>query len=564
METPPRSPATQDEWRLGVDPETIADDESAITYSAPALSADRLKRPVVVVTVERLAWLLIAAWALITRLVAVGARPLTASEARGALFAYDLANRTSEAAAAGFHPASSGWIHLVQAGIFAAFGASDFTARLLFVLTGLLLVAMSFEMRHYIGRAGAIAMGATLAISPTVTWFSRSAGNAIVAGALAVVAIALFSALQAQPSRGRAAALGIAGGLMIASGPAGIVLAASLIGALALLGVGALVTTRNVWLRARVWLDRYASFVAIVIVIAIAITLGSQALVGLPLRGLAADAAILATPRIANLVPGLLTAVLPLGFYEFTLVLTAAAGLVVVCAARVRTRFAYFTLLWTTLSFFLYLSIPHSAPDQILIVIVPAAILSAVAIDYLHNTDSWRYVRYGIAALISLSLHAQTGINFANAAPDASEPAWARHATLYWGDEAATIQAVDQCHAVLKPLAPPDLTVFHEGTWPVSLRWYLRRLRPVTAPDVAAIAVDTNHGQPASDVVRTYQFDYAESWTADPHTLDAHRAVLYFFLQRPWSEVVTRDATITVRAQAAGSAPTLILPPAGP
>src|SRR6266851_2892248 len=209
METPPRSPATQDEWRLGVDPETIVHDESASNDAAPSLSADRLERPVVVVTVERLAWLLIAAWALITRLVAVGARPLTASEARGALFAFDLANRTNEAVAAGFRPASSGWIHLAQAGVFAACGASDFTARLLFVLAGLLLVAMSFEMRHYVGRAGAIGMGAMLAVSPTVTWFSRSGGSAIVAGALAVVAIALFMALQAQPSRGRTASLGL-------------------------------------------------------------------------------------------------------------------------------------------------------------------------------------------------------------------------------------------------------------------------------------------------------------------------------------------------------------------
>src|SRR5229473_2923032 len=256
METPPRSPATQDEWRLGVDPETIVHDESASNDAAPSLSADRLERPVVVVTVERLAWLLIAAWALITRLVAVGARPLTASEARGALFAFDLANRTNEAVAAGFRPASSGWIHLAQAGVFAACGASDFTARLLFVLAGLLLVAMSFEMRHYVGRAGAIGMGAILAVSPTVTWFSRSACGAIVAGALAVVAIALFMALQARPARRRSAALGLAGGLIIASDPAGIMLVTSLIGALALLGVGALLTRRNVWLRARVWLDR--------------------------------------------------------------------------------------------------------------------------------------------------------------------------------------------------------------------------------------------------------------------------------------------------------------------
>src|SRR5438552_14346314 len=114
MEMPPRAPATQDEWRLGVDSETIVHDDSAGDDAAPRLSADRLERPVVVITVERLAWLLIAAWALITRLVAVGARPLIASEARGALFAYDLANRSNEAAA-GFRPVSSGWIHLIQA-----------------------------------------------------------------------------------------------------------------------------------------------------------------------------------------------------------------------------------------------------------------------------------------------------------------------------------------------------------------------------------------------------------------------------------------------------------------
>src|SRR5579859_1510548 len=107
MEVPPSPLAPADEWRLGIDPETIAHDESAIIDSAPGLSDDRLARPLVVVTVERFAWLLIAAWALITRLVAVGARPLTSPEARAALFAYDLANRTNEAAAAGFHPASS-------------------------------------------------------------------------------------------------------------------------------------------------------------------------------------------------------------------------------------------------------------------------------------------------------------------------------------------------------------------------------------------------------------------------------------------------------------------------
>ena len=61
----------------------------------------------------------------------MGARPLTAAEAGPALFAYDLAYRANEAGAAGgFHPSWPAWIKFAVAGLFAAFGASDFTARI--------------------------------------------------------------------------------------------------------------------------------------------------------------------------------------------------------------------------------------------------------------------------------------------------------------------------------------------------------------------------------------------------------------------------------------------------
>ena len=561
--SPPSQP--EEEWHLGVDPEAL--DHDAFADAPPAIdpSADRLEKPVAVLTVEHLAWILIASWTLLTRFAFLGARPLNASEARDALFAYDLASRTDEAAAAGFHPFAAGWIHLAQAGIFALGGANDLTARLLFVLSGMLLLAMTFELRHYIGRAGAIGMGALLALSPTVTWFSRANAIAITGAALAIVAIAVFMALCAQPTRRRAAALGLASGLLIASGPTGCILAASLIGSLALCGIGAFFVTGNAWLRARVWLDRYRRLVLVVVVTALVFCFASQHAVGLPLRGLADSFAILAAPRIANFVPGLRALLLPLAFYEFMIALATLAGIVVVCALRVRARFARFTAIWTVLSFVLYLSLPDPDPERILVVLLPAAILGGIALDYFHHTHYWRYGRYLIAVIALLTIFVQLAINFIHSSPDASAAAWSRHATLYWGQDATTIQTRDQGNAILKQVEPANRTVYHDGGWPPALRWYLRDLRPIESISDARVVVDTN--QPSKlnlDPARTTQFEYVESWIAVPASLNNRRALRFFFLQEPWSAITAHPVALEVRPQGSGNAPTLIVPPSAP
>ncbi|MGH7880629.1 MAG: hypothetical protein ACREQD_14190, partial [Candidatus Binataceae bacterium] len=216
---------TREEWQLGADAAAPRHEVPTPAPPPPDPSHARLERPLQVVTVEHLAWLLIGAWTLLTRLIALGARPLTPAEARQALFAFDLINRTNEAGAAGFHPSWSGWLDLISAGIFALCGASDIAARAIFVACGLLLVALAFALRPYVGRAGAIGAGAMLALSPTVTWFSRSATTTLAAVTLGLLTVVLFMALKARPSVGRAAALGVAGGLMVSASPIGLFIA---------------------------------------------------------------------------------------------------------------------------------------------------------------------------------------------------------------------------------------------------------------------------------------------------------------------------------------------------
>jgi len=551
-----------EEWHLGAEPETVDHDAPEAVSPQPHTSDERLEKPVAVITVERLAWVLIALWTLITRIIAVDGRPLSASEAANGLVGFDLAYRTSEAAAAGFHPTSSGWIHLLQAGIFALLGAGDFTARILYAFSGIVLVGMTFELRRHIGRAGAIGTGALLALSPTITWFSRSGSFSIVSAAAASVILVVFLALCQRPSRRRAGFLGIAGGLLIASGAIGMMLALSMIVSIVLLGLGLFFVTDNAWLRTRVWLVRYRGHIAIVVLAAVASWVASQSALRLPLVGLKESAAPLMTlrlPRIYN--SELRSALIPFGFNEFNLVLLSLVGIAVVIALRVRTRLAAFALLWVIVSLALYLALTNRSAGAILIVVLPFAILSGIVLNYLHLTRIWNYARYPLALVALLTLYVQVATNFIHADPDSSEATWARHANLYWGDDATTVQTKDQTRAIGKQVAPDNRTVAHEGMWPAALRWYFRDLRAIPNEELASVVVGTT-GKSDFDPNRSMTFDYTEGWSPDINTLDRKSAMRFFFFQRAWSPLTTQSVAIEVRNQEQ-AAPTLILPPPG-
>jgi hypothetical protein len=556
-------PDSHQEWRLGNEP-----DQARVEPAPPAPSVDRslerLERPLHVVTVEEFGWSLIALWALVSRFAGLAGRPLDPREARNALFAYDLANRTSEAAAAGFQPGWSGWLHLLTAGTFIVLGASDFAARLCFGLGGLLLIGMAFDLRHYAGRASAIAIGALLTLSPGITWFSRANNAGACAMAFAMVTFAFFMALIAQPSRRRAAALGVSAGLMISADVIGAATALILVAALALLGLYELLTRRDAFLNARVWLTRYSSLAGVTIATAAAVVVASQLVLGLSLASFENILRSLLSLRWANAREGARSLVLPLAFYDFALVIAAVAGILIVGTARVSTRLAFFCLLWTLLSCtFAILAAPPVAPERILLILVPAAVLGGIAVGHLHRSAAWGGLRWAFVPLVLLTLHAQSFVNFYNPAPNPGEARWARAANLFWADGATTSEAVARCAASLKHVS--NATVFLSDTrpWPPALRWYLRSLRPVTSPQSAAIVV--SFGAPAGgDVVRAMPVDYEESWTPELGKLSLISGLRYFFTQQRWGEPVIRSAFIEIGPDTGGPAPTLILPPEPP
>ena len=155
---------TNDQWHLGEEPEEPREElepqpppSRAPTVSN--LSRDRLTRPVYVVTAEHLGWSLVAVYAVTTRLIALGARPLDPDEARRALAALAIAKHATGGV-------QGTWITILQGWVFTELGAHDATARIVVALCGLILVASGFAMRPYLGRAGALAFAAILALSP--------------------------------------------------------------------------------------------------------------------------------------------------------------------------------------------------------------------------------------------------------------------------------------------------------------------------------------------------------------------------------------------------------------
>ena len=562
-----------DEWRLGIELGEHHELELVHPLSEPQrdLSLERLERPLEVVTVERLGWALVALYAILTRLAFLAARPIDAAEARQALFEYGLAaNRLHTSTVA--DTAYGGWVHMLQAGVFAAFGVNDFTARLVFVLSGVLLVAIAFEMRHYVGRAGALGLAALLVLSPTMTYFSRMSTTVTPAAALALVAVVIFMALKRNPGRRKAIALGGVAGLMIAADSIGTIAAASFLAGLVMLGLWELAVGKNNILRIRVWLDRYSSLVAVVIVAAVVV--GAISLLMLP--GAFTKAAVDDFGK--SIWPLSLASAFAQGFrvygpvfafYEFLIALTGAFGLATIVSLRVRSRFAVWCAIWMVLSLGFFLWMPAWSGDRMLAMLLPAAIVGAFGVDYLHHTSAWRIIRYPLAALAGLTIYVQVLTNFVYAAPDASEASWARHANLFWFDGATTRQTRDESALALEGITPANATVFfkdNDSDLP-ALEWYLRTLRPVDKPDAATVVVEPKPESMANDPdsgIRAFSFDSDESWSATLKGLDLQRALAYFFTAREWGPIETHSSTIIVKPGPEVAPTQIITPGASP
>jgi predicted membrane-bound mannosyltransferase len=144
----------------------------------------------------------------ILRLLELGASPLSPLEAAEAW-----------AALGGESAGSSAFVLAINRALFWLFGADDAIARLAPALIGTALPLAAWMVAPVIGRRGALASAALLALSPSLVFFSRSVSGAVPGLAAALLWLAALLRHREEPSDRWLVLSGIALGVGVAAGP---------------------------------------------------------------------------------------------------------------------------------------------------------------------------------------------------------------------------------------------------------------------------------------------------------------------------------------------------------
>lgn len=145
---------------------------------------------------------------MVMRLWDLGSRAMHHDESLHAYFAFQLSS------GAGYHhdPMMHGPFQMeAMAGIFYFLGDSEFTARLLHALAGVVLIGMPFFLRKKLGTLGALVVSMMLLLSPTLLYYSRFARNDIL---MAVFAFSLIISMWRFLDDGRSRHLYVFAGIL--------------------------------------------------------------------------------------------------------------------------------------------------------------------------------------------------------------------------------------------------------------------------------------------------------------------------------------------------------------
>jgi streptogramin lyase len=223
-----------------VTPEAIRPtDDAERTYQIPPIVLDRTIRLGGVSLWQTIGWVAAFLAAAALRLPRLDGWALAAGEAARAVDAWVLFRGqppvTGEAI-----PNVGALLLLLQGIAFFLFGVTDVTARLVPALAGLVLVALPWTLRSWIGGPAALGMAALAAISPTLVYASRVISPEIVVSALALGAVICLVRLGQAGSgsgsgsgsahaRGPAIGLGVTIGAAFAAGPSAVTVALTLL-----------------------------------------------------------------------------------------------------------------------------------------------------------------------------------------------------------------------------------------------------------------------------------------------------------------------------------------------
>jgi uncharacterized protein (TIGR03663 family) len=366
-------------------------------------------------TVEVALYLVIALMAVGLRLYRLGGRPMQAGEAAQALAAWRSAQGLPQDSALGH---ASPLLFTCNAFLFALFGANDFLARLVPALSGALLVIGPYFFRQRLGRMGALAASFLLALSPSILFHSRYLGGEIVVVACALAMTwGLFGYLDQRQLK-HLYLVAVALGLALSAGAGTytfLFVIATFVLVIALVNrfsdsSGYWQRLAGAWQAVREEKDLLRDCAALLVFIfALVCTAFLLRLPGLQDGiDLFIDWLVAFQPQAGGH-PWYYHLQLLL-VYELLIVVFGLAA--VVYLLKQRDLFSLFLAYWTTAAFLIYLVAGGRGPGDILLIVLPLALLAGAFIGRLLNELVAKAVwgREGLFAVVACAILVNLGL----------------------------------------------------------------------------------------------------------------------------------------------------------
>lgn len=371
--------------------EPLPPPESSPVAEAPRLpeaAAALRSEPQLRLSLEPFTWAFVLVISALARLPALGVVPLRLGDSGRALAAWQVAQ--------GQQPLSwsGGIVETLTAAIFWLAGSGDGRARLAASLFGIGLVAAVWLLRPFVGRAPALLAALLLALSPVCIAVSRSVSPYAAGALVAVLTVALVFSFLEQPRSGPLAALAAVLGLGFSSDASFLVVLLTLALFLVLEGLWG---DEELLRDARAYLTSQRRLYP-----SLALILAAGLLLSLTRFGIAPDrlrsAAFSSWSEAFSAGAGLPWH-LPLSGlagYEPLLLVAGVSEAVLLWRRSRRQRlrpFERFLLYWLGAGLIFILIATRREMGQLLLLLVPLALLSGIAVSRWLSTAVWNDLR---------------------------------------------------------------------------------------------------------------------------------------------------------------------------
>ena len=464
-------------------------------------------------------------------------------------------------------------------------GPSDFSSRMLSVITGLGLVALAWPLRPFIGRRQALFYAALVTLSPTLSYYSRSLRHDVPIAFFTLAAITAFLHFVRSGRRRHAYLAGVAIGLAAATKEDIYLTGFIFANALWLVGLARLEDTSPPlaqraarwftevwgWLRNR-WIPLAT---AVVIATTIALTLYTS-LFTHPEEWNATARALRywwgqhEKQRIGG--PWWYYLPLEIG-YEGLIFLPAAATFGRWVGLGTRSRVQAMFLVWSVLSFALYAWAQEKVPWLLIPALLPQAVLAADGLARASARQLWMW-----SPLAGFTVWSLVASNFLYDAPRTTEPpAQAHFEPIVYVQSTYDIRTlmgdVESVARTLGTGSQTQIVVVGDATWPLS--WYLRDYpvhwnslpKETNAPIVIVDPGDaTRLEKDLGDRYTAKRFAVRGWWQIEWDKATPANVLRFLIFRRVWNATGTTDAVMLVANDLTPQKvlPTIALRPAPP